>query len=137
MVKIKTMKYADSIIEVIDKNVCYYSGSLQASFLYDLIDKCGTDVEIHANTQTIISHYLNNIRIDERYNNLKLLCNEVNEYPILSELYKGAYDIKNKTFWFNRNTPIKIVVDDEIFNGYTLIIKNNKVIGYFVGEIYI
>jgi hypothetical protein len=126
------MRY--NLAEVPEDKIHYYYGGhcgrLPTEVFHDLISKCGTDVKIHVNLQTIVSEYINSFKYDERYVNLQLLCNEKEFYPILSEIYKGAYDIKNKTYWFNRYTPIKIVTDDDVDNGHSLIIRDDEVVGY-------
>lgn len=103
---------------------------LSTSILKNIISNIGSDIEIHANLQTIVSTYINRIKYDERFTNLMLMCEKEEMLPILSEMYDGAFDVKNKIFWFNRYKPINIIVDDNVCNGYTLLIKDGEVLGY-------
>lgn len=87
-------------------------------------------MEIHANVKTIISQYSNEVIGSKEYDNLDLLYKYENKAPILSEIFEGYYDLENRVFWLNSKDFVRIVVDKEVEDGYTILVKENKAIGY-------
>lgn len=89
------------------------------------------DVEIHVNPSTCALVYRNRINDNLLLSNLKLICEDDEICPTLADIYKGAFDLKHKKFWINSNESVNIVINKSVEKGYSYIVSNDEVIGYY------
>lgn len=129
------MKYTFEDRDKLPNDCIYYSHRMEADKLNSIIELVGVyGVSIHANIQTIVSTYVNRFYEHKDYSNIMQnlhdIVEEKDRLRVLSEIYNGTFDLLNRGFWHNKNTLIPIIIDDDVENGETLLIKNDILVGY-------
>lgn len=97
---------------------------LEAKLEYD-------DIEIHVAPSTCALAYRNFIGDRLLIWNLKLICDDNEIFQALADINSGSFDLKNRKYWINSNESVDIVINKSVEKGFSYIVLNNEVVGYF------